>query len=145
MAVMSVLVFVGIYMIGDPLAILVSPEATELDREAIARSLGLDRPMWEQYFTFVTSALQGNFGKSFVFGQPAINLILERMPATLELALIATVTPPAVIDEPARHGSANRAQSEQCNPHATDCASRESDATRASAVRGRHGAAMARR
>ncbi|MFN4309362.1 MAG: ABC transporter permease [Ferrovibrio sp.] len=89
-AVMSVLVFVGIYMIGDPLAILVSPEATELDREAIARSLGLDRPMWEQYLAFVSSAMQGDFGKSFVFGQPAIGLILERMPATLELAIIAT-------------------------------------------------------
>lgn len=90
-AVMSVLVFVGIYMIGDPLAILASPEATDLDREEIARTLGLDRPVWEQYFTFLTAALQGDFGKSFVFGQPAIGLILERMPATLELALTATV------------------------------------------------------
>ncbi|WP_298723952.1 ABC transporter permease [uncultured Ferrovibrio sp.] len=90
-AVMSVLVFVGIYLIGDPLAILVSPEATELDREEIARSLGLDRPVWEQYFTFLTAAVQGDFGKSFVFGQPSLGLILERMPATLELALTATI------------------------------------------------------
>lgn len=90
-AVMSVLVFAGIYMIGDPLAILASPEATELDREQIARALGLDRPVWEQYLRFVTSALGGDFGKSFVFGQPAMKLVLERMPATLELALTATI------------------------------------------------------
>ncbi|HLT78996.1 MAG TPA: ABC transporter permease [Ferrovibrio sp.] len=90
-AVMSVLVFAGIYMIGDPLAILASPEATELDREQIARALGLDRPVWEQYLRFVGSAFGGDFGKSFVFGQPAMKLVLERMPATLELAITATV------------------------------------------------------
>ena len=90
-AVMSVLVFAGIYMIGDPLAILASPEATELDREQIAKALGLDRPVWEQYLRFVGSALGGDFGKSFVFGQPAMKLVVERMPATLELALTATV------------------------------------------------------
>ena len=90
-AVMSVLVFAGIYMIGDPLAILASPEATELDREQIARALGLDRPVWEQYLRFVGSALGGDFGKSFVFGQPAMKLVMERMPATLELALTATI------------------------------------------------------
>ncbi len=91
MAVMSVLVFAGIYMIGDPLAILASPEATDLDREQIAHALGLDRPVWEQYLRFVGAALGGDFGKSFVFGQPAMKLVLERMPATLELALTATV------------------------------------------------------
>lgn len=89
-AVMSVLVFAGIYMIGDPLAILASPEATELDREQIARALGLDRPVWEQYLRFVGSAFGGDFGKSFVFGQPAMKLVFERMPATLELAITAT-------------------------------------------------------
>jgi len=89
--VMSVLVFGGIYLIGDPLAILTSPEATELDRIEIARALGLDRPVWEQYGLFVASAFQGEFGRSFVFGQPAMGLILERMPATLELAVTATL------------------------------------------------------
>jgi len=88
--VMSVLVFVGIYLIGDPLSILASPEATELDREAIARALGLDQPLWLQYWRFVGSAFVGEFGKSFVFGQPAMALVIERMPATLELALTAT-------------------------------------------------------
>ncbi|HEX6958529.1 MAG TPA: ABC transporter permease [Ferrovibrio sp.] len=90
-AVMSVLVFIGIYMIGDPISILASPEATDLDREAIAHALGLDKPIWMQYLVFVNSALHGDFGKSFVFGQPAMGLILERMPATMELAITATI------------------------------------------------------
>lgn len=90
-AVMSVLVFGGIYLLGDPLAVLASPEATELDREQIAKSLGLDQPIWVQYMRFVGSAFIGEFGKSFVYGQPAMALILERMPATLELAFTATI------------------------------------------------------
>lgn len=90
-AVMSVLVFGGIYLLGDPLAVLASPEATEIDREQIAKALGLDQPIWVQYMRFVGSAFIGEFGKSFVYGQPAMALILERMPATLELAITATV------------------------------------------------------
>jgi len=90
-AVMSVLVFGGIYLLGDPLAVLASPEATEIDREQIAAALGLDQPVWVQYMRFVGSAFSGEFGKSFVYGQPAMSLILERMPATLELAITATV------------------------------------------------------
>lgn len=90
-AVMSVLVFGGIYLLGDPLAVLASPEATEIDREQIAKALGLDQPVWVQYMRFVGSAFSGEFGKSFVYGQPAMSLILERMPATLELAITATV------------------------------------------------------
>ncbi|MBP7064418.1 ABC transporter permease [Ferrovibrio sp.] len=90
-AVMSVLVFGGIYLLGDPLAVLASPEATEIDREQISKALGLDQPIWVQYMRFVGSAFIGEFGKSFVYGQPAMALILERMPATLELAITATV------------------------------------------------------
>ncbi|WP_428247904.1 ABC transporter permease [Ferrovibrio sp.] len=90
-AVMSVLVFGGIYLLGDPLAVLASPEATEIDREQIAKALGLDQPVWVQYMRFVGSAFSGEFGKSFVYGQPAMSLILERMPATLELAITATI------------------------------------------------------
>src|SRR3546814_18184469 len=77
LAVMSVLVFVGIYLIGDPLAILARPEATELDREAIAHALGLDLPLWQQYLTFLAKALTGDFGTPFVLGHPAMHLILS--------------------------------------------------------------------
>ena len=82
LAVMSVLVFVGIYLIGDPTAMLVSPEATTQEREAVRIALGLDRPVWVQYLSFMGNALQGDFGRSFLTGQPALQLIFERMPAT---------------------------------------------------------------
>ena len=87
--VASVLVFIGVYAIGDPMALLVPTDATTQTREAAARALGLDRPLYEQYFTFLTNALQGNLGVSFVFRENALTVILERLPATLELASAA--------------------------------------------------------
>ena len=87
--VASVLIFVGVYAIGDPMALLVPTDATTETREAAARALGLDRPLHEQYLTFLTNALQGNLGVSFVFRENALTVILERLPATLELASAA--------------------------------------------------------
>ena len=90
-AVMATLVFVGVYALGNPIDILISPEADQLEREQAIVRLGLDRPMWVQFAIFVKSALSGNLGISFVHGVPAIELILDRMPATLELAFVALV------------------------------------------------------
>ncbi|WP_026640561.1 ABC transporter permease [Bordetella petrii] len=87
--VMSALVFVGIYLVGDPVSMMASPEATDAQREEIRASLGLDRPLLMQYLTFLGQAVQGNFGNSFLTGEPAMRLILERMPATVELATVA--------------------------------------------------------
>jgi peptide/nickel transport system permease protein len=87
--VMSALAFIGIHMIGDPIYLLVSPDATQNEIAEAARLLGLDRPIHEQYWRFLSNALHGDLGKSFVFNQPALLLILERMPATLELAMTA--------------------------------------------------------
>lgn len=87
--VMSVLVFVGLYLIGDPTSMLVSPEATEIERDAVRQSLGLDQSIWIQYLTFFEQAVRGNFGNSFLTGQPAMQLILQRMPATVELVVFA--------------------------------------------------------
>jgi peptide/nickel transport system permease protein len=84
-------VFVGVYALGNPIDILISPEADQLEREQAIERLGLDRPLWVQFALFVKSALTGNLGISFVHGVPAIDLILSRMPATLELALVALV------------------------------------------------------
>ncbi|HEY4169753.1 MAG TPA: ABC transporter permease [Reyranella sp.] len=91
MVVMSILVFVGIYLIGDPVLMMISPDASELEREAVRHALHLDLPMWQQYLLFVNDALHGNFGKSFLAGQPAMGLIFERFPATLELAFMSLV------------------------------------------------------
>ncbi len=87
----SALVFAGLYLIGDPLEILVNPAADEAENLRAAAALGLDRPILEQYGIFLESALAGDLGRSFVFGRPALEVILERMPATLELAFLAMI------------------------------------------------------
>ncbi|WP_294931200.1 ABC transporter permease [uncultured Paracoccus sp.] len=87
--VMSVLVFGGLHMVGNPVDVLLSPTATPAERLEVIRSFGLDRPVWEQYWIFLGNALKGELGNSFVFNQPALDLILQRMPATLELAVTA--------------------------------------------------------
>src|SRR3546814_15488056 len=87
----SILVFVGVYAIGNPVDILISPEATPMEREQVIANPGLDRPLVEQYFTFLWNALPGDFGRSFVFNQPSIGLILDSLPATLALAFVVLV------------------------------------------------------
>ncbi len=88
-AVMSLLVFVGVNIVGDPVDMLINPEADQAEIERVMRDLGLDRPVHEQYGYFVVNALQGDLGKSFIFGEPALQLIVQRMPATFELAIAA--------------------------------------------------------
>ena len=87
--VMSVLVFIGVYAIGNPVDILINPQADQLEREQAIARLGLDKPLWMQYWSFLSGALHGDLGRSFVHSSSALGLILERMPATLELALAA--------------------------------------------------------
>jgi len=87
--VMSIILFAGIFAIGNPVDVLINPEATETEKEKTIRDLGLDRPLWEQYFVFLKNAVKGNLGNSFVHNRPAIKLIFERMPATFELATSA--------------------------------------------------------
>ena len=86
MLAMSLLVFLGVFAVGDPVEILISPDADQFERERAVRALGLDLPLWQQYLVFLGRALQGDLGRSFVFNEPAIQIILQRMPATLELA-----------------------------------------------------------
>jgi len=86
---MSLLVFAGVYAIGNPVDILINPQADQTEIARTIAQLGLDRPLWEQYWIFLKGALGGDLGKSFVASVPAIELILERMPATLELAFAA--------------------------------------------------------
>ncbi len=100
MLVMSALVFIGVYAIGNPIDVLIGPDVTQQIRlDTIAR-YGLDRPLWEQYFTFLNRVLHGDFGRSFVFGMPVLELILSRLPATLELT-VAAVLGAALIGIPA--------------------------------------------
>ncbi|HYG41519.1 MAG TPA: ABC transporter permease [Bordetella sp.] len=85
----SVVVFFAVYAVGDPIELLVSPEATMEARAATIARLGLDQPIWQQYFTFLWRALHGDLGNSFVHGIPAIELIVQRIPATFELVVVA--------------------------------------------------------
>ncbi|MCA3068812.1 MAG: ABC transporter permease [bacterium] len=84
--VMSLLVFFGVYAIGNPVDILVNPNADQQDIARAIAELGLDQPLHLQYWHFLTSALSGDLGRSFSTGIPALELIFQRMPATLELA-----------------------------------------------------------
>jgi peptide/nickel transport system permease protein len=88
---MTVIVFIGVHVIGNPVDILISPEADQAERARIIADLGLDQPLWRQYFVFIWDALHGDLGRSFVFNEPALKLIAERMPATMELAVTAVL------------------------------------------------------
>ena len=87
--VTSLLVFAGLFVVGDPVEILISPDADQIERDRARVALGLDKPGWVQYLLFLKNAVSGDLGKSFVYGRPALEVIFERMPATLELATVA--------------------------------------------------------
>ena len=88
---MTAIVFVGVNVIGNPVDILISPDATQADRLRAIHDLGLDQPLWRQYVTFLVNAAHGDFGNSFVYNVPALRLILQHMPATMELAVAAVL------------------------------------------------------
>ena len=75
--------------VGDPVSLMLPPEATSADRDEVRKSLGLDQPFYTQFAKFVGNALQGNFGISLRLGRPVSQLLIERLPATLELSIIA--------------------------------------------------------
>ena len=77
--------------VGDPVSLMLPPEATQADREEVRRNLGLDQPSYIQFIKFVGNALQGNFGISLRLGRPVSQLLVERLPATLELAMTAAM------------------------------------------------------
>jgi len=91
MLAMSVLVFVGVYAIGNPIDVMIAPDAPQDIREATIRHYGLDQPLWRQYLVFLGRLLQGDLGRSFVLNIPVLDLVLSRLPATLELALAAVL------------------------------------------------------
>lgn len=89
--IVSILVFVLANFIGDPVNMLVSPKAPPEVREQVREELGLNRPILEQYVSFVTNALKGDFGKSYIYKVDVLSLIVQRLPATLELVLVSAV------------------------------------------------------
>ena len=76
---------------GDPADILIPDQATEQDIKEARQRWGLDQPVHVQYWRFLTSAVTGDFGRSFKYDEPVLSLIMQRFPATLELAFFATI------------------------------------------------------
>jgi peptide/nickel transport system permease protein len=91
LVVMAFIVFIGVYAIGNPIELLVNPQADATERARATAALGLDKPLLEQFLVFLWGAARGDLGRSFVYNVPAIQLILDRLPATLELAGAAMV------------------------------------------------------
>jgi len=87
--VMSFLVFTSVNLVGDPVEMMVSDEADQEERDRVIKSMGLDKPWYIQYGLFVGNAFKGDLGNSFVYGEPALQIIVARMPATFELALVS--------------------------------------------------------
>ncbi len=88
---LSLIAFVGLYAVGDPTAILLDPQSTPQDIARFKAAMGLDQPLWRQYALFLLHLLQGNWGTSFVYHESAMHVILQRLPATLELAISAII------------------------------------------------------
>jgi len=88
---MTVIVFIGLHAIGNPIDILIGEDLNQQERLDAIAHLGLDQPLLQQYFSFLKGALQGDLGRSFVYNEPAIRLILDRLPATMELAVAALI------------------------------------------------------
>jgi peptide/nickel transport system permease protein len=82
----SLAVFLSVHLTGDPALYLLGPEGTQQDYEQLKKNLGLDKPLPVQYALFLGNVIQGDFGKSYITGQSARKTLLERFPATLELA-----------------------------------------------------------
>ena len=80
-----------INFVGDPVDMLVNPESLPEEIERVRKDFGLDQPVHVQYWKFLQGAINGNLGNSFIFGRPALALIVERFPATLELATCALI------------------------------------------------------
>lgn len=91
MLLISVIVFILVHITGDPVNLMLPETATEADREALRAALGLDQPLYIQYWQYLKNILQGEFGTSFHYGESALPLVLERLPATFQLAAAAMV------------------------------------------------------
>jgi peptide/nickel transport system permease protein len=89
MMLISALVFIGVFAVGNPIDVLISPDVTQQIRLDTIAAYGFDKPLWQQYLDFLDRLVHGNFGRSFVFNMPVLTLILSRLPATLELTVAA--------------------------------------------------------
>ncbi len=90
-AAVVLLVFALVFMSGNPAALLLPPDASHQEIAAFSKAMGFDQPFWWQFLRFAGHLLTGDFGRSWRFQEPALPLVLSRLPATLELALAAAL------------------------------------------------------
>src|SRR5690349_9455053 len=88
---LSLTIFLFVRVIGDPTTLLVGPGASQVDSDAIREGVGLDRPVWVQYWSFIASLAHGDLGQSFYYRMPVLDLYLSRLPNSLLLASAAMV------------------------------------------------------
>jgi len=91
MLVVAFIAFLVFRYVGDPVSSMLGQDSTIADHEALRERLGLNEPFYVQFFHFVVNALQGQFGISYRLQQPVSQLILERLPATIELAFASSI------------------------------------------------------
>lgn len=89
MIAVSIIVFILTSVLGNPVYLMVRENATPEEIAAVSAALGLDKPLYVQYGIFVKNALHGNFGQSYMYHLPALMLIAERLPATLDIVVVA--------------------------------------------------------
>lgn len=85
----SLVIFIISRLTGDPVRLMLPVDAPASLVASTRLAMGLEKPMWEQYLIFLAKTVQGDFGSSFRFNAPALQVIVERLPATVELALAA--------------------------------------------------------
>jgi len=86
---MSMIVFLGVYAIGNPIDVLIDPGADQATRAALIAQYGLDQPLWRQYASFLGGVSTGDLGRSLIYNVPVVDLIFSRLPATLELVMVS--------------------------------------------------------
>lgn len=91
MFLISLIVFVLVHVTGDPVSLMLPEDATEEDRIVLTKALGLDQPIHIQFINFLGGVVQGNFGESYRYNQEALPIVLERLPATFELAIASMI------------------------------------------------------
>ncbi len=89
MLAISFIAFFIMYKAGDPVQLLLPPDATQQEVVQMRHTLGLDGSFITQYKSFLVQLSHGNLGNSFIYGEPALDIVFERLPATLELAILA--------------------------------------------------------
>jgi peptide/nickel transport system permease protein len=87
----SMIIFIAVRLSGDPVLLLVSPDATQEEIQKMKIELGLDKPVPVQYVIFMRNSLKGDFGRSTRYRRPALELVMNRLPATIQLALLAFI------------------------------------------------------